>query len=217
MDDLFLFDLEDIKFLIIKSLSNQKKTSKAIELSNSIIDTKNKILAEFYISRSYSELGKSNSLFEKCIENTLALSTIDLKCNILSELAIQLTLFGNYDSIEFLVNEIPNLQDKLIICQDKIIPEILNSVKLKDDFNIVIDKEVIEYIINNKTTKESGVRQLRKNIEKIINRLNYDILIGNFDKLKRENNDKNIIITRTYIDDVLKLKTDDTSYLNMYL
>ena len=121
------------------------------------------------------------------------------------------------DRLKIIYIDPPNLQDKLIICQDKIIPEILNSVKLKDDFNIVIDKEVIEYIINNKTTKESGVRQLRKNIEKIINRLNYDILIGNFDKLKRENNDKNIIITRTYIDDVLKLKTDDTSYLNMYL
>ena len=121
------------------------------------------------------------------------------------------------DRLKIIYIDPPNLQDKLIICQDKIIPEILNSVKLKDDFNIVIDKEVIEYIISNKTTKESGVRQLRKNIEKIINRLNYDILIGNFDKLKRENNDKNIIITRTYTDDVLKLKTDDTSYLNMYL
>ena len=121
------------------------------------------------------------------------------------------------DRLKIIYIDPPNLQDKLIICQDKIIPEILNSVKLKDDFNIVIDKEVIEYIISNKTIKESGVRQLRKNIEKIINRLNYDILIGNFDKLKRENNDKNIIITRTYTDDVLKLKTDDTSYLNMYL
>ena len=121
------------------------------------------------------------------------------------------------DRLKIIYIDPPSLQDKLIICQDKIIPEILNSVKLKNDFNIIIDKEVIEYIISNKTSKESGVRQLRKNIEKIINKLNYDILIGNFDKLKRENNDKHIIITRTYVDDVLKLKTDDTSYLNMYL
>jgi ATP-dependent Lon protease len=121
------------------------------------------------------------------------------------------------DRLKIIYIDPPNLEDKLIICQDKIIPDILNSVKLKDNFNIIIDKEVIEYIISSKTSKESGVRQLRKNIEKIINRLNYDILIGNFGKLQRESNDKNIIITRTYVDDVLKLKTEDTSYLNMYL
>jgi ATP-dependent Lon protease len=121
------------------------------------------------------------------------------------------------DRLKIIYINPPNLQDKLIICQDKIIPEILNSVKLKGDYTIIIDKEVIEYIISTKTSKESGVRQLRKNIEKIVNRLNYDILIGNFNKLKLENIDKNIIITRSYVDDVLKSTTDDISYINMYL
>jgi ATP-dependent Lon protease len=121
------------------------------------------------------------------------------------------------DRLKIIYINPPGLQDKLIICQDKMIPEILNSVKLKEDYTIIIDKEVIEYIISTKTPKESGVRQLRKNIEKIVNRLNYDILIGNFNKLKLETKDTNVIITRSYVDDVLKSKTDDTSYLNMYL
>ena len=62
----------------------------------------------------------------------------------------------------------PTLNEKLIICQDKLIPEILSNVTLQNNIDIIIDKEVIEYIIVNKTQKESGVRQLRKNIEKII-------------------------------------------------
>jgi ATP-dependent Lon protease len=113
----------------------------------------------------------------------------------------------------------PTLNEKLIICQDKLIPEILSNVTLKNNIDILIDKEVIEYVIVNKTQKESGVRQLRKNIEKIVNRLNYDTLIGNFENLKTETQfDKQVIIvTRTYVDHVLKSQDDNTSYLNMYL
>ena len=113
----------------------------------------------------------------------------------------------------------PTLNEKLIICQDKLIPEILSNVTLQNNIDIIIDKEVIEYIIVNKTQKESGVRQLRKNIEKIINRLNYDTLIGNFENLMTEKLDDKevIIVTRTYVDHVLKSQDDNTSYLNMYL
>ena len=113
----------------------------------------------------------------------------------------------------------PTLNEKLIICQDKLIPEILSNVTLQNNIDIIIDKEVIEYIIVNKTQKESGVRQLRKNIEKIINRLNYDTLIGNFENLMTETLDDKqvIIVTRTYVDHVLKSQDDNTSYLNMYL
>lgn len=113
----------------------------------------------------------------------------------------------------------PTLNEKLIICQDKLIPEILLNVTLQNNIDIIIDKEVIEYIIVNKTQKESGVRQLRKNIEKIINRLNYDTLIGNFENLMTETLDDKqvIIVTRTYVDHVLKSQDDNTSYLNMYL
>ena len=109
----------------------------------------------------------------------------------------------------------PNLNDKLLICQDKMIPEILNSINLKNDVNVIIDKEVIEYIINKKTTQESGVRQLRKNIEKLVHRLNYDILIEN-DVLKKEC-DNTFNITRDYVDKVLKQESQDNDYMDMYI
>jgi ATP-dependent Lon protease len=123
------------------------------------------------------------------------------------------------DRLKIIYINPPTLNEKLIICQDKLIPEILSNVILKNNIDILIDKEVIEYIIVNKTQKESGVRQLRKNIEKIVNRLNYDTLIGNLENLKTETQfDKQvIIITRTYVDHVLKSQDDNTSYLNMYL
>ena len=109
----------------------------------------------------------------------------------------------------------PSLNDKLLICQDKMIPEILKSINLKKDINIIIDKEVIEYIINKKTTQESGVRQLRKNIEKLVYRLNYDILIEN-DILKKEC-DNTFNITRDYVDKVLKQESQDNDYMDMYI
>jgi len=113
----------------------------------------------------------------------------------------------------------PTLEEKVIICQDKMIPEILLNVSIRDYSAVILDKEIIEYIISSKTQKENGVRQLRKNIEKIINRLNYDILVENLDKLFIETNNENektIVITRSYINDVLKHK-EDASYLSMYV
>jgi len=123
------------------------------------------------------------------------------------------------DRLKIIYIDPPSLEQKVIICQEKMIPEILSCINLKGDYNIVIEKEIIEHIILNKTSQENGVRQLRKNIEKIVNRLNYDILIGNFEKLKTETSDqnKNIVITRTYIDEILKSHQDDKSYMNMYI
>lgn len=123
------------------------------------------------------------------------------------------------DRLKIIYIDPPSLQDKIVICQDKMIPEILKSVNIQNNYTVSIDKEVIEYIVSSKTAKESGVRQLRKNIEKIVNRLNYDILIDNYEHLKKETVDKDtlLIVTRSYVDYVLKQKQEDTSYLNMYL
>jgi len=106
------------------------------------------------------------------------------------------------DRLKVIYIDPPNLEDKITICSEKMIPEILNNVKIKNDLNIIIDKQVIEYIIVNKTQKEKGVRQLRKNIEKIANRVNYDILVQNYTNFKYEN-EKDLVITRSYIDHVL--------------
>lgn len=116
------------------------------------------------------------------------------------------------DRLKIIYINPPSLADKLVICQDKMIPDILQSIKLKCD--VQFNREVIEYIIT-RTQSESGVRQLRKNIEKIVNRLNYDILTENLSVLKREAD--TFVVTRTYVDTVIKTLETDTSYLNMYM
>ena len=123
------------------------------------------------------------------------------------------------DRLKIIYIDPPKLDDKIIICQDKMIPEIIRGVGIKDDYTVTVDKEIIEYIISAKTPSEKGVRQLRKNIEKIMNRLNYDILVNRLDKLSIETlqDQKMIIVTRSYVEEVLKLPSDDKTYLSMYI
>ena len=154
--------------------------------------------------------------------------------NYLSNLNIDLSkvffvlAFNDIDKIDTIVSDrlkiiyinSPQLQDKLIICQDKMIPEIIKSINQDTNaLDIVISKEILEYIIVNKTVNEKGVRQLRKNIEKIFNRLNFDILTGNYSKLKIESSgEKNlIIITKTYVDNILTISEKESRYLDMYI
>jgi len=162
--------------------------------------------------------------------------------------------FNDIDKIDAIVSDRlkiiyinpPQLQDKLIICQDKMIPEIIKSINLCDNslmlkqseqdctdkdkdalstnqginaLDIFISKELLEYIIVNKTVQEKGVRQLRKNIEKIFYRLNFDMLTGNYDKLKIESSGEKhlVIITKTYVDNILTTSEKDSRYLDMYI
>ena len=158
--------------------------------------------------------------------------------------------FNDIDKIDAIVSDRlkiiyinpPQLQDKLIICQDKMIPEIIKSINLCDNslmlkqseqdctdntgkgkgtnaLDIFISKELLEYIIVNKTVQEKGVRQLRKNIEKIFYRLNFDMLTGNYNKLKIESSSEKhlVIITKTYVDNILTTSEKDSRYLDMYI
>jgi ATP-dependent Lon protease len=114
----------------------------------------------------------------------------------------------------------PSIEDKVIICQTKLIPNILKNIKLKSGFNIILERELIEYIIACKTQDDKGLRQLQKNIEKIFNRLNYDILIDNLELVKKETqtdlSDTTLVITKSYIDKIIKSSNNDKSYLQMY-
>ena len=158
--------------------------------------------------------------------------------------------FNDIDKIDAIVSDRlkiiyinpPQLQDKLIICQDKMIPEIIKSINLCDNslmlkqseqdctdntgkgkgtnaLDIFISKELLEYIIVNKTVQEKGVRQLRKNIEKIFYRLNFDMLTGNYNKLKIESTSEKhlVIITKTYVDNILTTSETESRYLDMYI
>ena len=74
-----------------------------------------------------------------------------------------------------------NTKDKIEIANHYLLPELLNTFKYHN--NIVFDNDIIEYIINNFTHKEQGVRNLKRCIETIISKVNmYELL---YDKNKK--------------------------------
>jgi ATP-dependent Lon protease len=69
--------------------------------------------------------------------------------------------------------------DKINIVQKFIIPEIINSFNIKDNW-IIFEDNIIQYIIEN-YTNESGVRTIKNKIEQIYLSLNLDKYINNLD------------------------------------
>jgi ATP-dependent Lon protease len=62
-------------------------------------------------------------------------------------------------------------KDKLVICKDYLLPKICEQAKFEKE-DIVLDDDVLEYIINEFTDKESGVRNLKRCLEIIYTKLN---------------------------------------------
>ena len=82
-----------------------------------------------------------------------------------------------------------NTKDKIKICKDYLLPEILETFIFTNK-DIIFSDEVIENIINNFTNKEEGVRNLKRCIETTISKINIYNLSYN------ENNEKeNIDLT----------------------
>lgn len=64
-----------------------------------------------------------------------------------------------------------NLDEKIKIVQDFIVPELLLNIGFKkDEININID--IIKYIINKHTEKEEGVRNIKRSIEDLLLKIN---------------------------------------------
>ena len=62
-------------------------------------------------------------------------------------------------------------EDKIMICNNYILPELMNTFLFNKE-DIVFEKEGIEFIIENYTEKEEGVRNLKRCLETIISKVN---------------------------------------------
>jgi ATP-dependent Lon protease len=122
------------------------------------------------------------------------------------------------DRLDIIHIESPSLQDKIIIAKEKLIPEILNTLNIKKTYTLNLSNELLEYLIYNKT-KEEGVRELKKCLEKIFNKLNYYLLIEKMEDLsyKKIKKHTTVNITKTFIDNALQTQADNTSHLHMYI
>ena len=114
-------------------------------------------------------------------------------------------------------------KEKLIIAKDYLLPKIRDEIKF-DCSTIVFNDELLEYIINDFTEKEDGVRNLKRCLEIIYKKLNLyrlmkpDInLFENSEGLKLKNKICfPCILTREIIDDLINKGTTDNIPYGMY-
>jgi ATP-dependent Lon protease len=102
-----------------------------------------------------------------------------------------------------------NKKEKIIISKKYLMPELLKEYNFTEK-DIYFNDDILEYIIE-KTSQEEGVRNLKRNIETIISKIN---LI----RIKSELYES-YELTKSNIDDFLELKTEETvnKYNMMYL
>lgn len=67
------------------------------------------------------------------------------------------------------------LDEKVIIAQNYLLPELYAQFKLND---VTIKDEVVRYIINNRIEEEEGVRNLKRALECILSNLNLNVLMS---------------------------------------
>lgn len=111
-------------------------------------------------------------------------------------------------------------KDKLVIAKDYLLPKIREEIKFASD-TIVFNDELLEYIINDFTEKEDGVRNLKRCLEIIYKKLNlYRLMKPNVNLFENSEGFKlksritwPCILTRQLIDDLInKASTKDIPY-----
>ena len=116
----------------------------------------------------------------------------------------------------------PSIEEKVIIAQKYMLPEITMELGLFNN-DIVLGDEEIKYLITVKTDKEDGMRRIKKNLERICQKLNILRLKGDSNYLKLSYTDKFSTIkfpfkvTTQDIDILLKNSDEDKSHQMMYL
>jgi len=114
-------------------------------------------------------------------------------------------------------------KEKLIIAKEHLLPKIREEIKF-DNASIVFNDELLEYIINDFTEKEDGVRNLKRCLEIIYKKLNlYRLMkpdINLFEASEGLKIKKKLcfpcILTREIIDDLIKKESTDNIPYGMY-
>lgn len=111
-------------------------------------------------------------------------------------------------------------KDKLVIAKNYLLPKIREEIKFDNDA-IIFSDELLEYIINDFTDKEDGVRNLKRCLEIVYKKLNlYRLMKPNVNLFENSDGFKlktkitwPCILTRQLIDDLInKASTKDIPY-----
>jgi len=109
-----------------------------------------------------------------------------------------------------------SLKDKIVIAEKYLFPAVLNELGLNE--KIAVSKEIITYILENYAKEESGVRELKRCIEQIAQKINM-LRLFNTDDLPFHIKDFSLPFTvkKEHIDMFLKKKnSEDISFMKMY-
>ena len=113
-----------------------------------------------------------------------------------------------------------NTKDKLVISRQFLIPSIEKTLKLNEN-DICFEESVLTYIIDNKTEHEKGVRNLKRTLDVIFNRINLYTLMEPDSSLFNEKVIKNIEfpfhVTKDIVDTLVQSNKDSLPALHMYL
>jgi len=114
-------------------------------------------------------------------------------------------------------------KEKIIISRNHILPKIREQVKFNEE-DIIIDDDVITYLIDNYTLKEEGLRNLKRCYEIIYTKLNLYRLMRPGTNLFEEDMSINVEfpfqVTKEIVDKLIKKKEDTSSSVSksmMYL
>jgi ATP-dependent Lon protease len=114
-------------------------------------------------------------------------------------------------------------KEKLIIAKEHLLPKIRDEIKF-DSSTIVFNDELLEYIINDFTEKEDGVRNLKRCLEIIYKKLNlYRLMKPDINLFEGSDGLKlktklcfPCILTREIINDLIKKESTDNIPYGMY-
>ena len=109
--------------------------------------------------------------------------------------------------------------NKIEICKKFILPSVLKEMNLESN-DIVISDTIIQCIIEKYTKRERGVRNLKRNIEIIISKINlFRLLKPNTNLFDNTSIVVSfpLVITNEIVDKLLPKIEENTSFLNMYL
>ena len=111
--------------------------------------------------------------------------------------------------------------EKTIICRNYLLPSLDEQLNLKSG-DIIIEDDIIKYIVEKYTNREKGVRNLKRCLEVIYSKLNLYNLMKPNSKLFDEDIICDIqypyLVTKEVLEKMInKSDESNTSYLNMYI
>tara|TARA_B100001094_G_scaffold57277_1_gene52766 strand:- start:11677 stop:13704 length:2028 start_codon:yes stop_codon:yes gene_type:complete len=112
------------------------------------------------------------------------------------------------------------VQEKIVISKNYLIPKLSKELNM-DKQSIIIEDDIIRYLVEKFTGEEKGVRNLKRCLEIAYSKLNLYYLMGKGAKLFGDDIVENIefpyTLKKSIVDKIINKNENDLSHLNMYL